>query len=257
LARQSRFPSEISLNGDFVDRSVSCGQGWRVPSLRISELFASLQGEGVSIGAPATFLRLGDCNLDCHFCDTPYSWDWSRYDRKTELVEEDVLVTASRIRSLAPRRLVITGGEPLLQQTAIAALAGELPEFLFEVETNGTVAPSEELRAIVHQWNVSPKLASSAVVLHHRRKLEVLEALRTTERAWLKFVVCTGEDLQEIEDIVVGTRWPRDRVILMPEAKTPAQLAERSPEVAKAALDHGYRFSTRLHVMLWGDVRGR
>jgi 7-carboxy-7-deazaguanine synthase len=144
-----------------------------------------------------------------------------------------------------------------LQQSAVAALAGELPEFLLEVETNGSVAPSDALRAIVHQWNVSPKLTSSGVSLHHRRKPEALEAFRATERAWLKFVVCKPEDLQEIEDIVRGTRWPSDRVILMPEARTPAQLAERSPEVAKAALDRGYRFSTRLHVMLWGDVRGR
>lgn len=228
-----------------------------MPSLRISELFTSLQGEGASAGAPATFLRLGDCNLNCRYCDTPYSWDWHHYDRGIELVDEDVLVTASRIRAFATRRLVITGGEPLLQQPALEALTRELSEFVFEIETNGTVAPSAALIAVVHQWNVSPKLASSNVSLNRRRKLDVLDTFRDTGRAWLKFVVCGPGDLGEIEQLVDSARWPADRVILMPEGRTPALLSERSPEVAQAALARGYRFSTRLHVMLWSDVRGR
>jgi len=228
-----------------------------VPLLRISELFTSLQGEGASAGVPATFLRLGDCNLNCRYCDTPYSWDWRNYDRKSELADEDVLVTASRIRALAPCRLIVTGGEPLLQQAALLALIGELSGFAVEVETNGTVAPSEALRTAVHQWNVSPKLASSSVSFDQRRRLDVLDAFRRTERAWLKFVVCEPGDLNEIEELVVAVDWPRDRVILMPEARTGAQLSERSPMIAQAAIEHGYRFSTRLHVMLWGDTRGR
>ena len=229
----------------------------RMPSLRISELFASLQGEGVSAGAPATFLRLGDCNLSCTYCDTPYSWDWQRYERKSELTEEDVLVTAARVRALSPRRMVITGGEPLLQQPALERLTGELAEFFTEVETNGTLMPSELLRARIGQWNVSPKLASSGASLLQRRKTSVLETFRDTERAWLKFVISEPSDVNEARDLVAAVGWPKERVLLMPEARTPEELAERSPNVAKAALDCGYRFSTRLHVMLWGDTRGR
>ena len=228
-----------------------------MPSLRVSELFTSLQGEGVSVGTPATFLRLGDCNLSCQYCDTPYSWDWHRYDRKTELAEEDFLATAARIRGFAPRRLVLTGGEPLLQQPALEALAHELSEFVIEVETNGTVMPSDAFCVRVNQWNVSPKLASSGVPVAQRRKADVLEVFRMTERAWLKFVVQSPQDLEEIRELVAAVRWPSERVLLMPEARTPAQLSERSPAVASAALENGYRFSTRLHVMLWGDTRGR
>ena len=226
-------------------------------SLRISELFTSLQGEGVSAGVPATFLRLGDCNLSCGYCDTPYSWDWRRYDRKTELTDEDFLVTAARVRAFAPRRLVITGGEPLLQQAVIEPLVNELCEFVIEVETNGTVMPSDAMRVRVDQWNVSPKLESSAMPLALRRKLAVLEAFRDTERAWLKFVIGEPSDMDEVRDLLAAIGWPAQRVLLMPEARTPAELAERSPAVAKAAFDGGFRFSTRLHVMLWGDVRGR
>lgn len=226
-------------------------------SLRISELFASLQGEGVSAGLPASFLRLGDCNLNCSYCDTPYSWDWRHYDRKTELIDEDPLVTAARIRALTPRRLVITGGEPLLQQEALEELATELSEFTVEVETNGTIVPSASLSDAIAQWNVSPKLSNSRIPEAQRLKTGALTVLRDTERAWLKWVVVTKEDLEEILRWVTALHWPREKVILMPEAKSPTQLAERSTLVAEAAMQYGFRFSTRLQVLLWGNERGK
>ncbi len=226
-------------------------------ALRISELFASLQGEGVSAGVPAAFLRLGDCNLNCSYCDTPYSWDWRHYDRKAELIDEDLLVTAARIRALTPRRLVITGGEPLLQQQALEELVTELGEFAVEVETNGTIVPSASLSDRVAQWNVSPKLSNSGIPEAQRFKMAALETLRDTERAWLKWVVVAKEDLEEILRWVTALHWPTDKVILMPEAKSPSQLVERSTLVAEAAIEHGFRFSTRLQVLLWGNERGK
>ena len=228
-----------------------------VTTLRISEVFASLQGEGASVGMPATFLRLGDCNLSCQYCDTAYSWDWRRYDRKLELFEEPVLVTAARIRQLAPRRLVITGGEPLLQQAALEPLVQELREFCVEVETNATIVPSQGLLEGVTQWNASPKLASSGMPQPQRAKPEVLAALLGTQRAWLKFVVTGTEDLDEIRQLVQSSQWPVEKVILMPEARTAAELRDRSTPIAEAAMQHGYRFSTRLHVLLWQNARGR
>jgi len=228
-----------------------------VTALRISEVFASLQGEGASAGVPATFLRLGDCNLSCRYCDTPYSWDWQHYDRRTELYEEDFLVTAARVRAFVPRRLIVTGGEPLLQQSALGSLVSELNEFVVEIETNGTILPSESLRSSVAQWNVSPKLSSSGMPEDQRVKLEVLAAFRETRRGWLKCVVVNMQDLDEIRSIVTAANWPLENVILMPEATSPAQLAERSPLVAEAALQYGFRFSTRLQVLLWNNTRGR
>ena len=228
-----------------------------VDELRISELFVSLQGEGASIGVPATFLRLGDCNLNCQYCDTRYTWDWQRHIRRDQLTVETIFVAAARIRRFAPRRLVITGGEPLLQQAALEELITELREFFVEIETNGTLAPSQRLSTCVGQWNVSPKLSSSSVDLPSRIKPDALSAFRDTQRSWLKFVVCGPSDLPEIKELVVSLHWPPDKVILMPEAATAAQLAERSIPVAEAALEYGYRFSTRLHVALWNNERAR
>ena len=61
------------------------------PTLVISEVFGpTVQGEGPTIGRRAAFVRLGRCNLDCSWCDTPYTWDWERYDPKVELHERPV-----------------------------------------------------------------------------------------------------------------------------------------------------------------------
>lgn len=228
-----------------------------MPELRISELFTSLQGEGASIGEPATLLRLGDCNLSCKYCDTRYSWDWQKYARREELTDEDVFVTAARIRAFAPRRLVVTGGEPLLQLDSLEDLLAELSEFFVEVETNGTLAPSPGLSARVEQWNVSPKLSNSGLEPVRRVKLDVLTTFRDTERAWLKLVVSEPADLTEVHELVTSLNWPLEKVILMPMASTASQLAEFSTPIAEAALEQGYRFSTRLHLLLWDNERGR
>ena len=53
--------------------------------LKLSEIFYSIQGEGVSIGRPSVFLRTALCNLKCKWCDTPYTWDWKKYDIKKEM----------------------------------------------------------------------------------------------------------------------------------------------------------------------------
>jgi organic radical activating enzyme len=224
--------------------------------LRVSELFTSLQGEGASAGEPAVFLRLGDCNLNCRFCDTRYSWDWEHYQRREELTERDVLDLARQVRSCGPRRLVITGGEPLLQQTSLEELLQLLADYVVEVETNGTLLPSTGLASRVDQWNVSPKLSNSDVRQCTRLKPDILVALRDTDRAWLKFVVADPGEIAEVNEVVTLTHWPLYRVILMPQAQDAAELSARSGWVANAAIEHGFRFSTRLHLLLWGNSRG-
>ena len=101
--------------------------------MRISEIFRSLQGEGRSQGLVTTFVRLSGCNLDCRWCDTPYAREGGK-----EVPVEDVL---RAVEFLPCRRVCITGGEPLLQIDAVAALAGRLhgAGYQVEIETNGTI----------------------------------------------------------------------------------------------------------------------
>ena len=226
-------------------------------ALRVSEIFESIQGEGASAGAPSVFLRLANCNLRCSWCDTRYTWDWEAYDYDKEVRRLAVDAVAERLATSNPAHVVVTGGEPLLQQTALATLFASLPPGRHvEIETNGTLAPSPELHARVNQWNVSPKLENSGEAVERRLQTAALRALLATERAWLKLVVESPGDMLEAAALIDALGWPRERVLLMPQASTREALAERTPVVLRLAREHRVGTSPRLHVERWGGRRG-
>ncbi|MFO7177630.1 MAG: 7-carboxy-7-deazaguanine synthase QueE [Pseudomonadota bacterium] len=226
--------------------------------LKLSETFSSLQGEGRSTGVPAFFVRLALCNLRCDFCDTRYTWDFTRFDYAREVRTVPVETVANAIAAAPERRVIVTGGEPLLQRAALEAMLERVPEdVVVEVETNGTLEPGETLARRVAQWNVSPKLACAGDPEHKRIRRAALLALRDTGRADLKLVVRNRDDVAEALALATALEWPRDRVWLMPEAASRAEHELRAPDVAAACTQHGVRFSPRLHVLLWGGERGR
>ncbi|HEY0463933.1 MAG TPA: 7-carboxy-7-deazaguanine synthase QueE [Polyangiaceae bacterium] len=226
-------------------------------TLKVSEIFQSLQGEGVSSGAPCVFVRLAQCNLHCTWCDTKYTWDFERYRYEDEVREQSVVAVAQIVNDAASRRLVLTGGEPLLQQRALKELFARLaPDIAVEVETNGTIVPESPALSRVNQWNVSPKLANAGDPEPFRIRPEALLTLRDSGRAYLKLVVNGEADFAEADALVARLAWPTDRVSLMPEAADREQLRTRSWAVAEAARARSYRFSSRLHLELWGGRRG-
>ncbi|GIW18758.1 7-carboxy-7-deazaguanine synthase QueE [Tepidiforma sp.] len=221
------------------------------------EIFASIQGEGVSMGLPSTFVRLAICNLRCRWCDTAYTWDWARFERAAStlvLAADDV---AEAVRALPPRNVVVTGGEPLLQRRQLVPLIAALRAegYRFEVETNGTVGPGP-LAGLIDQFNVSPKLAHSGNEGLRRIAPAALRELAATGRAWFKFVVAEPADLAEVREVCAAAEIAPGRVVLMPEGTSAAVLAERGRWLAELCARDGYRFSTRLHILLWGDRRG-
>lgn len=233
--------------------------------LLVSEMFVSLQGEGVSAGMPAAFLRLGNCNLTCVYCDTPYTWDEQRYDLAQELVPKSLAEVTEWIVSHAPGRLIVTGGEPLLQNKLLARLLQEVderlmstgaPRLVVEVETNGTVGPGDALFSRIDQWNVSPKLETSGEPEVRRIKPRVIEAFARLSHAYFKFVVTSQADVDEVKEWVERFGLAKERVLLMPEATTPQQLRERAPAVAGWALQERLRYSGRVHLELYGGRRG-
>jgi len=226
------------------------------------EIFATVQGEGASIGVPSVFVRLGHCNLRCTWCDTAYTWDWSRYDREREIAELDVdAIFARALTEAGPstRNMVITGGEPLVQADEVAELArrAHAAGFRVEVETNGTVQPGPELAAVVDQWNVSPKLAGSGNEERLRVRPQALTWFARQDNAWFKLVVANEEDLAEATALVARFEVPPARVILMPEGTSASTIAERSRWLADRCRAAGYRLGTRLHLFVWGSERGR
>ncbi len=239
------------------------------------EIFASIQGEGVTCGTPSVFVRLALCNLRCAWCDTAYTWDWKRYDETRETVALPADAVLRRVLELASggatpsgvahgvgqRRIqtvVVTGGEPLIQQRELVPLLTALKAagMRIEVETNGTLVPLE-VAGLVDQWNVSPKLANSGNELAAREVAPALAWFAAVPGAFFKLVVAEPTDLAEAAALIARYGVPRERVLLMPEAADGETLAARSPWVVAQCQMTGFRFGPRLHMALWGAARGR
>ena len=234
------------------------------------EIFASIQGEGRSIGRPSTFVRLSRCNLACVWCDTAYTWrfagdnrphrDGTAFDRAANqvvLAEDEV---AARIAALGGDRLVVTGGEPLLQGAAlarmIALLEAKVPGMHVEVETNGTVAPHPALDPLVHQYNVSPKLAHSGNTAELALLPKRLAAWTGDPRALFKFVVAEPADVEQVLQLQSAHAIPGERIWLMPEGRDSATLRARMVWLGDICQLHQINLSDRLHIHLYGDTRG-
>ncbi|HET8576783.1 MAG TPA: 7-carboxy-7-deazaguanine synthase QueE [Methylomirabilota bacterium] len=216
---------------------------------RIAETFFSIQGEGATAGVPAIFVRLQGCSVGCAWCDTKYSWDpaGGREVSLDALLEE--------VSVYPCRRVVITGGEPL-ESPLFEPLAAALAErgFRMEVETSGTLPPPAETGREI-QWNVSVKLAGSGVSEARRINPTAIRAFLARE-AWWKFVVADQGDVAEVVRLAERFALPRERILLQPECLRPEEFMARAPWVAEACKAHGFRFSPRLHVLLWGARRG-
>ena len=199
------------------------------------EIFASLQGEGPSTGRPVAFVRLSRCNLACIWCDTAYTWhfagdnrphrDGVRFDRKANQVRLTAAEAARRIAALGQDRLVVTGGEPLLQGGAVAEMLEHLPDISVEIETNGTFAAPPRLDVRVDQYNVSPKLAHSGNPAQLALIPERLAAYAADRRAFFKFVIAEPGDVGEALALQRDYAIPAERMFLMAEGTTSAALA--------------------------------
>jgi len=228
--------------------------------LVVSEVFGpTFQGEGPTLGRRAAFVRLGRCNLDCSYCDTPYTWDWERFDPAAELSRRPVADVVDEVAGMGVDRVVVTGGEPLLQQRRLVPFLEAASDrgWAVEVETNGTIAPLPEVTALVERFNVSPKLANSGVARDRAIVPDALRALAATGRAAWKFVVASPADLDEVQALVDGFGLDAAAVHVMPEGTTAAAVLAGGRALADAVQARGWHLTTRLHVLLWGDERGR
>ncbi len=221
------------------------------------EIFLSVQGEGRTAGTPSTFVRMATCNLACTWCDTKYTWDWAAFQYDAQVISMEAVDVLARVETLATRNVVITGGEPLLQNLVPLMSALSESGHTVEVETNGTIAPSPELLSAVTHWNVSTKLASSGNPKAKREISEALQVFAGLSNADWKFVVVDQPDVEEATSLAGRYGVPPERLILMPEGATSAAIQEKSTWLMADDDDRGFRFSSRLQVLLWGGERGR
>lgn len=227
--------------------------------IRVNEIFGpTVQGEGPHAGRYCGFVRFAECNLSCSWCDTPYTWDWTRFDRAIESRQMTLEEVAERILALYCHTIVLTGGEPMMHQRFFPDLYEETGCW-FDVETNGTIIPTSETIEAVDLFIVSPKLAHSGDPERLRIKplaLDAYAALAREGKAAFKWVVETPADLDAVGLFCDEYEIPRTRTWAMPEGANRAAHLENLIALADDIVAHGFNLSTRLHVLAWNDKRG-
>ena len=217
--------------------------------MKVCEIFLSIQGEGPSAGRPAVFLRLAGCNLKCAWCDSKYA-----HTQWRELTVEEVMETLEQMRR-RDERLVITGGEPLLQRDEVGKLldlaAEKFDSLWVEVETNGTLVLPSDWDV---SWRVSPKLW--AIERYKDYHWEIWKLLEGYGGLILKWVVSTKWEVDTVAELVQRHRFPRHSVYLMPLAASREEYLKVAPEVWKWCIEYGFRFSPRLQIIHWDTKRG-
>ena len=235
----------------------------------VNEIFCSLQGEGKLAGVPSVFIRTSGCNLRCWFCDSYHtSWEPTGEVLSVDNIVEEVLSFEKA------NHVVLTGGEPMIHSESeklLEALSNH--GYHTTVETNGTIFRETSIDLA----SISPKLASSTPTAerdpkgegqwetrHEERRIniEIIAHLIEAYDSQLKFVVTGADDMAEIETVIENIRDESetsvadDDILLMPEGRTQNDLDSTRNETAKLAMEHGYRYTPRLHVTLWNDAPG-
>jgi organic radical activating enzyme len=227
--------------------------------LVVSEVFYSLQGEGSTMGVPAVFLRLAGCNLKCGMesgswqCDSIEVWQKGKSLEFAEILSKG---NVDRLRNGA--HLIITGGEPLIQQVRIDSYLDWFRKTykffpVIEIETNGTIQPKQRLLWRIDQWNCSPKLSNSGESIERRFNINALLAFNKMDTIF-KFVVTKESDWKEISEFtnIISKR----KIWLMPGASDINELLEKNKLVSEMALKYQVNFSTRLQIEIWNKTTG-
>lgn len=238
--------------------------------LIVCESFYSIQGEGKSAGKPAVFLRLAGCNLRCNGftyknpntgehlgCDTKHVWMQGTKRSFAEIL--DFWQQQGWMAKLQQgAHLIITGGEPLLQQIALINFIMLLDENIFiEIETNGTQSVQENLFQRINQFNVSPKLSHSGENKNRAYNETAIKQFVSHSGSVFKFVIANPNDLKEVlEDYVQPHQIAPAQVWLMPEGGTQERINSIKPWLVELCKQHLFNFTSRLQVDIWKEVVG-
>jgi 7-carboxy-7-deazaguanine synthase len=227
--------------------------------VRIAEIYKSIQGEGLLTGVESVFVRASGCNLRCWYCDTPYA-SWQPEGDDLAIAE-----IVQRVAAFACSHVVLTGGEPMLFAELVPLCEGLKRLGLhITIETAGTLY----LSLACDLMSISPKRANSTPSPEeaghwserHERSRHVPAVVHRLVAEYpyqLKFVIDAPSDFEDVEDYL--REFPeidRDRVLLMPQGTSPAQLASVTAWLEPYCREHALRFCPRKHIEWFGLTRG-
>ncbi|TNE81862.1 MAG: 7-carboxy-7-deazaguanine synthase QueE [Gammaproteobacteria bacterium] len=212
-------------------------------SLRITEIFHSLQGESSTVGLPTVFVRLTGCPLRCEYCDTEYAF----YGGERQSLQQ----VLDAVASFGTRRVCVTGGEPLAQREGCLALLTALCDqgYAVSLETAGALSVADVDPRVVKVMDLKTPASGEA----QRNLYENIALLQPTDQ--LKFVICDRRDYE----------WAR---LKLDEYSLPERVGEilfspshgslEARELAEWILEDRLpvRFQLQLHKLLWMDQPG-
>lgn len=212
--------------------------------MRISEIFYSLQGEGIQLGLPTIFIRCFGCDLRCSWCDTMYAVEGTDFQIMSV---EDIY---SKVKEFSCKRVCITGGEPLLQSDELSILMKYLLDDKYNVvlETSGHKAPPDIFWDENCVISMDCKCPSSA--MQDRMDFSLFDKLRPRDQ--LKFVLGDDKDYQYALKII-DTNNIKANIIFQPLFGS--DIRKIADKVLKDGLDN-VKILPQLHKLIWGDIRG-
>lgn len=211
-------------------------------SLRITEIFHSIQGESNTIGFPTVFIRLTGCPLRCQYCDTAYAFQGGQLITLDKIMEQ--------VASYKTKHICVTGGEPLAQPNCIPLLK-ELCDANYKVsiETSG----ARDISELDSRIMIVMDLKTPASGEMSRNLWTNIPFLKPEDQ--IKFVLCDREDYLWACDMIKQYELTEKVQVLFSnswEQLNPTVLAEW------IIADHlPVRFQLQLHKVLWNDARGR
>jgi 7-carboxy-7-deazaguanine synthase len=213
-----------------------------VGSLRITEIFYSLQGESSTVGIPTVFVRLTGCPLRCGYCDTEYAFTGGEKKAISDIIAE--------VQSYDTRYVTVTGGEPLAQPSCLELMARLLDlGYIVSLETSGALDVSDVDPRVIKVMDL--KTPSSGELSKNRyQNIQYL-----TKNDQVKFVIGNEEDYGWSKQILAEYHIPDRCDILF----SPVMGQQNPTELANKILQDRLpvRFQIQLHKLLWDDARGK
>jgi 7-carboxy-7-deazaguanine synthase len=211
-------------------------------TLRITEVFHSLQGETSRIGLPTVFIRLSGCPLRCRWCDTPYSFKGGQTRTVGSLLDE--------VARYAAPYVCVTGGEPLAQKNC-ATLLSRLCDagYVVSLETGGAHDIAQVDSRVSRILDIKPPGSGES----ERMRWENLDALNAGDE--VKFVLADRNDY----DWALGVMRRHELAARCPILLSPVHDELSAAELAQWVLEDRapVRVQVQLHKLLWGEARGR